>query len=298
MNAIVEQVIRGRARDLGDFQVRRSLPHASRRLVGPFIFLDEMGPATFEPGAGIDVRPHPHIALATVTYLFKGKLLHQDSLGVVQEITPGALNWMTAGRGVTHSERTPEAERAAGHEIHGLQAWVALPTQEEERLPTFEHVEADKLPDFEIDGVRLKLIAGRAYGREAPVEVLSPLFYVLAEFKAGGALALPDEHAERAAYVVDGPVEAGGEEFEAGDLIVFKEGPATVSAPAGGRVMLLGGAKLEGERHIFWNFVSSSKDRLEQAKQDWVRSAESGWTDTPFVLPPHDNDEHIPLPSG
>ncbi len=267
-------------------------------MVGPFIFLDEMGPARFAPGTGIDVRPHPHIALSTVTYLFKGKLLHQDSLGVVQEITPGALNWMTAGKGVAHSERTPDAERRGGQEIHGLQAWVALPTSEEERDPSFEHVAAQDLPAFEIDGASLTLIAGKAYGRTSPAKVLSPLFYVRADLPAGGRLSPPNEHAERAVYVVDGPVTVAGDVFAAGDLVVLRPGDVAVDAPEPARVMFLGGEMLDGERHLFWNFVSSSKERLEQAKRDWAASAAGGWRDTPFALPPTDDQEFIPLPDS
>ena len=268
-------VIAGRARDLvGGFKVQRILPYSQRRMVGPFIFLDQMGPEFLRAGIGLDVAPHPHIGLATVTYLFQGELLHRDSLGNVQMIRPGEVNWMTAGNGIAHSERTPPELRQTGSELFGLQSWVALPARDEECEPSFAHHGTEELPIIEGEGKRVRLIAGSLYGAHSPVATRSELFYADAALEAGARLHLPAEHEERAVYVIAGSVELTSDDnaFNAGELLVFKPGEAitlragTVS-PA--RLMLLGGAPLDGPRHIWWNFVSSSKGRIEQAKKDW-----------------------------
>jgi redox-sensitive bicupin YhaK (pirin superfamily) len=283
---MIELVIAARKKDLGGgLEVGRVLPFAKRRMVGPFVFLDHMGPADFAPGEGVDVRPHPHIGLATVTYLFEGELLHHDSLGTVQAILPGEVNWMTAGRGIVHSERTRAEVRAKGIRMDGIQAWVALPVEQEEIAPAFSHI--DTLPTFEEGGVAGTLIAGHFFGLKAGA-VLSPLFYVHLEMNPGTRFTLPDEHRERAAYVARGAVKADGMTISAGEMAVFAPGPARVEAgehPA--RVMLLGGEPV-GVRHIWWNFVSSSLDRIEQAKADWRAGR--------MPLPPSDAGEFIPLP--
>ena len=270
----VETLVVTRARDLVDgFKVRRALPSARRRMVGPFIFLDQMGPEVLRAGAGLDVAPHPHIGLATVTYLFAGELLHRDGLGTVRTISPGEVNWMTAGSGIAHSERTPPGLRSTGSELFGIQSWVALPLQHEEAAPAFAHHAADELPMVEGEGKRVRLIAGSLYGARSPVETLSEMFYADAGLDGGARLPVPAEHEERAAYVVEGAValEGGGATFAAGQLVIFKPGAEiTLAAPEPSRVMLLGGAPLDGERrHIWWNFVSSSSGRIEQAKEDW-----------------------------
>jgi redox-sensitive bicupin YhaK (pirin superfamily) len=286
----LELEIDARQRDLGDgFMVRRLLPSVARRMVGPFIFFDQMGPAQLEVGKGLDVRPHPHIHLSTVTYLFRGDILHRDSLGTEQLITPGAVNWMTAGRGIVHSERSPSAARAAGVAVHGLQLWVALPTAHEETAPSFQHVPARDLPELERPGARLKLIAGEAFGARAPVEVHSPLFYIDAELEGGATLEVPAEHEQRAVYVVSGAVSLDGKPHGTGAMLVLRPHVAarlTALEPA--RVMLLGGAPLDGERFMFWNFVSSSREKLEAAKL--------AWKERRFPTVPGDDVEFIPLP--
>ncbi|NIA69594.1 pirin family protein [Pelagibius litoralis] len=287
-NDPVELTIEPRSRDLGGFSVRRILPYAKRRLVGPFIFLDEMGPADFPAGEGIDVRPHPHIGLATVTYLFDGEIMHHDSLGYAQAIRPGAVNWMTAGRGIVHSERTGEEARAGAQRLHGMQSWIALPVEDEEAEPGFTHYPTAALPEIQRPGVWMRLIAGSAYGRTSPVKVFSEMFYLHAEVAEGAELALPDSYAERAVYVVNGSVEIAGQRYEANTMAVFKPGvPVEMTATASSRVMLLGGATLPGERAIWWNFVSSSPERMERAKADWKAGR--------FARVPGD-DEFIPLP--
>ena len=284
----VELTIQPRSRDLGGFSVRRILPYAKRRLVGPFIFLDEMGPAGFPAGEGIDVRPHPHIGLATVTYLFEGEIMHRDSLGYAQPIQPGAVNWMTAGKGIVHSERTGDEERAKDVRLHGMQSWIALPLAHEDAEPSFVHTPTSALPEIEQPGVWLRLIAGTAYGETSPVAVFSPMFYLHAEMSAGARLDLPEEHAERAIYVVSGAVEVAGQRFGANSMAVFKEGlPVEMTAAEDSRVMLLGGAPIDGKRLIWWNFVASTPERLEQAKADWKAGR--------FAKVPGD-DEFIPLP--
>jgi redox-sensitive bicupin YhaK (pirin superfamily) len=282
-------LIPSRPRDLGGgFSVRRTLPAPQRRLVGPFIFWDQMGPLTLEPGHGMDVRPHPHINLATVTYLFDGEVIHKDSLGSDQAIRPGDLNWMTAGRGIVHSERTGAELRKTGTRMHGIQSWVALPTELEESEPAFEHVAEKSLPELGLPGAVLRVIAGTAFGATSPVKVLSPLFYVDAKLDAGAELALPDEYAERAVYVVDGHVNCDGTEVGAETMAVIDGGaPSMLRALTACRVLLLGGAPV-GERHIWWNFVSSSEERIERAKREWKEGA--------FPRVPGDDKEHIPLP--
>ncbi len=271
MQNSIRTLIQPRPRDLGGFSVRRILPAAGNRMVGPFIFFDHMGPADFAPGSGIDVRPHPHIGIATVTYLFEGALLHRDSLGCVQAIEPGAVNWMTAGRGIVHSERTGDALRASGHRIHGIQSWVALPRDAEECEPSFRHYDAAALPDFTVDEARLRIIAGEAYGHRSPVEVLSPTLYVDLRLPAGGALDLPPEFEERAVYVAEGCLSLDGAPLESGQMAVLAPG-RTVRAAASQntRAMLLGGAPADGPRHIWWNLVSSSPGRIDRAKADWA----------------------------
>jgi redox-sensitive bicupin YhaK (pirin superfamily) len=255
--------------DLGGFSVRRVLPSVDCRSVGPFVFLDHIGPGRFAPGQGIDVRPHPHIGLATVTYLFEGALGHRDTLGSVQVIRPGDVNWMTAGRGIAHSERTPDAERAAGHAIHGLQFWVGLPEGAEESDPAFHHHPAASLPTWEQDGVTLRLMAGEAFGRQAPVRVYSPMFYVDAQMPAASRLPVDAPHAERGVLVLSGAVRVAGEALPPGELAVLAPGAdASIEADVDSRLVLFGGAPL-GPRHMWWNFVSSSRERIERARQDW-----------------------------
>ena len=285
---MIEFVIEQRRRDLGGFEVGRVLPHAQRRMVGPFIFLDRMGPAQFPAGIprSVDVRPHPHIGLSTLTYLFEGEIMHRDSVGSEQAIVPGEVNWMVAGRGITHSERFERARREGGR-MDGLQAWVALPKVHEETDPAFFHHGAAELPGSEDAGIRRRLIAGEAFGARSPVHTHSPLFYAYCELSAGAREALPEGYPERAAYVIAGEIEAEGRRFTAGQLLVFGTGPAQLEARTPARLMLLGGEPV-GERYIEWNFVSSSKDRLEQAKADWRAGR--------FKLPDLDDREFIPLP--
>jgi redox-sensitive bicupin YhaK (pirin superfamily) len=285
--------ITGKAHDLGDgFFVTRLLPQAARRSIGPFVFFDYFGPVDFPPGRGIDVRPHPHIGLATVTYLFDGSQMHRDTLGSVQEIRPGDVNWMTAGRGIAHSERTGPDVRAAGHRMHGIQSWVGLPQADEEAAPGFQHFAAADLPEHEDNNVRLRLIAGSAFGLTSPVKVFSPIFYADAHFEAGGALPYATDHQERAFFVIDGEVETGpGEVHGPGAMLALEPGEdVTLYANAPARVMLLGGAPLDGPRHIWWNFVSSNRERIERAKQEW--------TDGRFGTIPGDDKEFIPLPQN
>lgn len=290
MSNPVELVIKPRTRDLGGFEVARMLPYAKRRTIGPFIFFDRMGPNTFGVGEGIDVRPHPHIGLATVTYLFEGEIMHRDSLGYELPIRPGDVNWMTAGRGIVHSERTRDEIRNSENRMFGIQSWVALPKDAEESEPAFHHHPGDTLPETEIDGVELRMIAGTAYGMESPVETASPMFYLDAHLHAGGSLAMIDEHRERAIYVVEGNISISGETYGANEMLVLAEDTnITLTSSEGARVMLLGGAPIDGERHIWWNFVSSSKERIEQAKDDWKNNR--------FDRIEGD-DEFIPLPES
>lgn len=267
----IEHTIDARLRDLGGFTVRRVLPAPGRRMVGPFIFFDHIGPTDLAPGHGIDVRPHPHIALATVTYLFAGAFLHRDSLGSVQEIHPGDVNWMTAGRGIAHSERTPPALRTRGSHMHGIQSWVALPDGREEIAPAFAHHAAASLPHLVVDGCDLRVIAGEAFGRRSPVEVLWPTLYVDLSMPAGAALELPADYSERAIYVAAGRIEVDGQALDSARLALLTSGATvTLRALQHSRVMLLGGEPLPTPRHIWWNFVASSRERIEQAKRDWA----------------------------
>ena len=289
---MIELVIDQRRRDLGGFEVGRVLPFAKRRTVGPFVFFDHMGPMDMPAGVprSVDVRPHPHIGLSTVTYLFEGEMRHQDSVGSDQAIRPGEVNWMTAGRGITHSERFDGAIRDHGGRMHGIQAWVALPNALEETDPAFAHHGPADLPTYEAGGLWARLIAGKAFGAEAQVKTHSPMFYAHWELQPGTVSGLPAEYPERAAYVAKGVVEVEGHTYHAGQMLVFAPGETIAfraSEPA--TIMLLGGEPV-GERFLFWNFVSSSKDRLEQAKADWQAGR--------FALPPNDHDEFIPLPEG
>ena len=287
---MIDLVIEQRSRDLGSFEVGRVLPFAKRRMVGPYIFFDHMGPATFQPGfpRDVDVRPHPHIGLSTLSYLFEGEMTHRDSTGVEQAIHPGEVNWMTAGRGITHSERFEQA-RAHGGPMHGIQAWVALPVEDEETDPAFSHYDGGQLPDFDEDGVRGRLIAGSAFGLVSPVRTHSPLFYLHCELDEGASLELPALAPERAAYVVRGSIEAEGSCHEAGQMLVFAAGkPVRLSATCGPALLMLLGGDPVGQRYIEWNFVSSSLERIEQAKADWRAGR--------MKLPDLDHDEWIPLP--
>jgi len=287
----IEMVILPPVRDLGDgFQVRRALPSAKRRMVGPFIFFDQMGPTTLQAGRGLDVRPHPHIGLATVTYLLQGEIVHRDSLNSVQTIRPGEINWMTAGRGITHSERTGAEQRAAESALFGLQIWIALPTAAEETEPGFSHHKAASLPSFDGEGQTVRLIAGSLLGRESPVPTYSDMVYADVILAAGARFQVPDEHVERAVYIVSGAVEAIGQDgrFEPTQLVVFKPGAEIVlRAVDDARLMLIGGEPFPEKRYIYWNFVSSSQDRIEQAKRDWRESR--------FASVPGET-EFIPLP--
>jgi len=256
--------------DLGGFQVRRLLPQLRARHVGPFVFFDHMGPAQFAPGRGVDVRPHPHIGLATVTYLFRGAMEHRDSLGNVQTIRPGDVNWMTAGRGIVHSERSPAAQRAIGDALHGIQTWVALPQHAEEVEPDFHHHPAGSLPRFTSGDANLTLIAGSSFGQTSPVTTFSNMFYLAAEFPAGGVMVLPAGHVERAVYAVDAALHVDGTQLAPTRLAVLPPGKdVEIRASGPACVMLCGGDPLDGERHLYWNFVSSSRERIERAKADW-----------------------------
>lgn len=285
----IEAVIVPRARDLGGFEVRRALPSVERQMVGPFIFFDQFGPVLMKAGQGIDVRPHPHIGLATVTWLFDGAIYHRDSLGSAQSIAPGELNWMTAGKGIVHSERTAAPDLARDRNVFGIQSWVALPKEFEETAPAFEHVAMDRLPLIADRGISVRVVAGSIYGATSPVRTHSDLFYADVQMLAGTALPLPVEHEERGVYVVEGSVDVAGQHFEAGRLLVFRPGDAiTLRAVQDARIMLLGGEPMDGSRHIWWNFVSSSKDRIEAAKDDWKRAR--------FGIVPGDEKDFIPLP--
>ncbi len=269
--ALIQDVLHPHVRDLGEgFSVKRLLPAASRQMVGPFIFLDHMGPVVFAPGNGIDVRPHPHIGLATATYLFEGVILHRDSLGTIQEIHPGDVNWMTAGRGIAHSERTPPAVRIEGARLHGLQFWVALPKISEQTEPSFQHHPKASLPRVDGQAYTLTLIAGTGWGMQSPVQTHSPLFYADVHFHQSGCFPVPAEHAERAIYVVSGKVTLEGETLEPGLVHVLQPGSAAVVEVEGeARLVVFGGASLEGPRRIWWNFVASDSALIDQAKQDW-----------------------------
>jgi redox-sensitive bicupin YhaK (pirin superfamily) len=281
----VELRIEARVRNLGELDVRRVLPSGRRRMVGPFIFLDHIGPATFAPGNGLAVRPHPHIGLATITYLFAGEIMHRDSLGFVQPIRPGAVNVMTAGRGIVHSERS--GERAATSSLHGIQTWTALPLELEDTDPAFAHFPADALPEVAVGGCTVRVIVGAAFGRQSPVIAHSPTLYFEALLPANATLVIPAEQPEHAVYVVGGALRIDGREVREGTLAVLRSGTAvTVSASAASRLIVIGGAPV-GTRHIWWNFVASTEERIERAK--------AAWRDDRFAPVPGD-DERIPLP--
>lgn len=291
----IEAVIIPRARDLGGFEVRRALPSVQRQMVGPFIFFDQMGPAEFLTGQGIDVRPHPHIGLATVTYLLKGRMHHRDSLGTDQWIEPGAVNLMLAGHGITHSERTDGEMRSKPHAMFGLQTWLALPQKNEDDPAAFHHAPSSLLPELEGEGKQVRLILGHAWGARVPVYTPSEVFYADATLAPGAAIPLPDDHEDRGIYILSGEVTVAGQTFPAGQMLVFRPGDR-VSARAGdtgARIMLLGGATMDGPRHIWWNFVASSKERIEAAKEAW-RAGD--WAHGRFRLPPGDDAEFIPAP--
>ena len=291
----IETLIVPRARDLGGFEVRRALPAPKRQMVGPFIFFDQMGPAEFISDGGIDVRPHPHIGLATVTYLYQGEFQHRDSLGTNQMIYPGEVNWMVAGNGVTHSERTSPQTRAGRHSLFGIQTWVALPEVYEETPASFEHHNKDALPELRGEGKDIKLILGNAWGQRAPVKTFSEMFYADAILEAGAKLPLPDDHEDRGLYVTQGSIVIAGQEFEAGQMMVFRPGdPITVTAgQSGARLMLLGGETLNGSRYVSWNFVASSKEKLDAAKEAWIKG---DFEHGRFRLPAGDDAEFIPYP--
>jgi redox-sensitive bicupin YhaK (pirin superfamily) len=291
----IETVIVPRSRDLGGFEVRRALPAPRRQMVGPFIFFDEMGPAEFLTGQGIDVRPHPHVGLSTVTYLFRGRMHHRDSLGTDSWIEAGAVNLMRAGRGITHSERTDGEMRRSPFGLHGIQTWMALPEHLEDAPPDFSHAAAGALPVLEDGGLSLRLVLGEAWGLRAPMAGGSRCFYADARLRPGAGLPLPDDHEDRGVYVLEGSVEIAGEVFESGRMLVFRprDSVSMRAGPRGARVMLLGGDTLNGPRYIWWNFVASSRERIEAARLAWQ---EGDWQNGRFRLPPSDNSEFIPLP--
>lgn len=291
----IETLIIPRARDIGGFEVRRALPAPKRQMVGPFIFFDQAGPAEFLTGQGIDVRPHPHIGLGTVTYLYQGDFHHRDSIGSDQIIRPGALNWMVAGKGVTHSERTSAEARKGPNSLFGIQTWIALPENREDMEPSFEHHGKDSLPEIRDQGVEARLILGHAYGETAPATLYSDTFYLDVTLAPGARFPLPQDHEDRGIYVTQGSVRIAGQEFESGRMMVFRPGDAiTVQAgDQGARLMALGGATLNGPRYIWWNFVASSRERIEEAKRQWQAAR---WGEGLFDLPSNDRAEHIPLP--
>jgi redox-sensitive bicupin YhaK (pirin superfamily) len=287
----IDLVIVPRSADLGHFAVRRALPHVKRRMVGPFIFFDHFGPAEFHGGQGIDVRPHPHIGLATVTFLFDGEIMHRDSLGTAAAIRPGEVNWMSAGRGIVHSERTAPEHRRDGEPIHGLQCWVALPSAHEESAPGFAHYDSAALPLVSDTGKNVRVIAGSAYGERSLVATLSDTLFVDVTLAAGAALPVDAATEERAIYLISGEIDIAGDRFTSGRLLVLRPGDAiTVTAASDARLVLLGGATMDGPRHIWWNFVSSRRERIEQAKADWKLAR--------FDTVPGDDKEFIPLPES
>ncbi|WP_353472135.1 pirin family protein [Salipiger sp. H15] len=293
----IETLIVPRARDLGGFEVRRALPAPRRQMVGPFIFFDQMGPVEFLPTRGLDVRPHPHIGLATISYLFRGRMHHRDSLGTDAWIEPGAVNLMVAGHGITHSERIDDATRRDPMPFMGIQTWVALPEKSEDDAPDFIHAGADALPVMEGEGKTVRLILGRAWGQAAPVKTFTDMFYADAVLEPGARLPMPDDHEDRGVYVVEGAVEQAGTVFEAGRMMVFRPGDrvSLKAGPQGARLMVLGGETLNGPRYIWWNFVASSKERIDEAKEAWRRG---DWQNGRFHLPPGDDAEFIPLPDS
>ena len=290
----LETLIVPRSHDLGGFEVRRALPSARRQLVGPFIFFDQVGPAEFVKDGGIDVRPHPHIGLATVTYLFEGEFQHRDSLGTNQMIYPGEVNWMIAGKGITHSERTSPETRAGRHSLYGIQTWVALPVSHEDMEPAFEHHAEADLPLIEDHDKKVRLILGNAYGERAPVKTFTEMFYADVRLAAGGKLPLPDDHEDRGLYLLEGEISVAGDRFESGQMMIFRPGDqiSVEAGPQGAHLMLLGGETLAEPRYISWNFVSSSKEKIAAAEAEWRRA---DWENGMFKLPPGDDQEYIPL---
>ena len=287
----IDLVVVPRSVDVGHFTVRRALPHVERRMVGPFIFFDHFGPAEFRAGQGIDVRPHPHIGLATVTFLFDGEIIHRDSLGTDAAIRPGEVNWMSAGRGIVHSERTAPDHRRDGEPIHGLQCWVALPAAQEESAPAFFHHDSAALPLVNDEGKTVRVVAGSVYGARSPVATASETLFADVTLAAGTTLPVDADTEERAVYLISGEVDIAGDRFSAGRLLVFRPGDRiTVKATRPSRLMFLGGAALEGPRYLWWNFVSSRKERIEQAKEEWKSGR--------FALIPGDDKEFIPLPDA
>jgi redox-sensitive bicupin YhaK (pirin superfamily) len=288
----LELIVVPRVRDLGDgFSVRRALPHGQRQMVGPFIFFDQLGPVQFVAGQSLDVRPHPHIGLATVTYMFEGRVTHRDSEGNALEITPGAMNLMTAGRGIAHSERTPANGRGGGEGLFFIQSWIALPRDHEEMPARFDHFDAEELPVIDDRGVRARVIAGSAFGQRSPVGMVSEWFYAEVLLEPGASAPLDADHEERAIYVTEGEIEVAGDKFEGPRLLIFRPGDRiTVTATRQARLMFLGGAALEGPRYLWWNFVSSRKERIEAAKEEWKSGR--------FALIPGDETEFIPLPEN
>ncbi|MDY0871473.1 pirin family protein [Dongia rigui] len=284
----IQNVVVPRLRDIGDFSVMRVLPVAARRMVGPFVFLDQFGPVTLPAGKGMDVRPHPHIGLSTVTYLLTGSIVHRDSLGSELSINPGDVNWMTAGRGIVHSERSDVDLRKRPQDLYGLQSWVALPRKYEETDPAFVHYASAVLPEMSGEGIDLKVIAGTIDNLVSPVVTLSPLFYGDVALRAGASYCLEAAYEERAAYFIEGTVEIDGVPYEQGRLVAFGPGEIVIKARTPARFVVLGGEPLDGPRHIYWNFVSSSLERIEQAKADWRRDQ--------FGLPIAGEHEFIPLP--
>lgn len=292
----IETIIVPRARDIGNFEVRRALPAPQRQMVGPFIFFDQMGPAELLQGQGLDVRPHPHIGLSTVTYLYDGAMHHRDSLGTDAWIEPGAVNWMVAGNGITHSERVDGEKKEQGMKLSGIQTWVALPSSEEEREAAFHHSPKENLPLLVGEGKKVRLILGSAYGETAPVPVYSNMFYADALLEAGAKIPLPEDHEDRGIYIMDGSVVIAGETHDKGAMLVFRTGDAiTIEAgETGARLMLLGGDTFSEERYIWWNFVASSQEKIDAAKEAW-RAGD--WAHGRFKLPPMDKSEFIPLPN-
>lgn len=298
MTERIEQIIKPREKDLGDgFSVRRILPFHNRKMVGPFIFFDHFGPVEYAPGRGFDVRAHPHIGLATVTFLYEGAIRHKDTLGNDLVIRPGAVNWMTAGRGICHSERTPDEERQSGQSLHGIQTWVALPKDHAEIAPDFVHHPADRLPEFDLGGAHARVLAGTAFGHRSPVDFPWGIWYVGADADHAAIFNVPASEAdERALYVAMGEAVIDNEIIEAGQMAILAPGEdVEISVSAGTRFMLAGGEKMDGPRRIDWNFVATDRARLEQAKADWRASAENDWVNTPFTLPDGE-EEYIPLP--
>jgi hypothetical protein len=287
--AAIENIIVPRSVDLGGFGVRRALPHTTRRMVGPYVFFDHFGPAEFRAGEGLNVRPHPHIGLSTLTYLFNGEVMHRDSLGTAAAIRPGEVNWMTAGRGIVHSERTAPERRQGKEPLHGLQCWIAMPAKDEERAPSFTHLDGGKLPVITGEGKTIRIVAGSFLGTQSPLATNIATLFADALLGAGASLPFDPTYEERAIYVVSGQIDIAGDRFDAGRLLVFRPGdPITLSAVEPSRITLIGGEALDGPRHVWWNFVSSRKERIEQAKADWKMGR--------FDTVPGDTVEFIPLP--